>query len=94
MFFYSDVKEPYTGQGVSPFDMDPVKAYTNHFNNLLMLQFISSNTDDFRERAQCEKEMVLCNKKLEFWQRLVHTQGLMDKLQKEINLTKKNWQKQ
>lgn len=48
---------------------DPVRAYVTHFGNAMYLRFIAANSTDGRERGQANKEIVICERKLAYWQR-------------------------
>ena len=65
-FFYSDDKEPFTG---SLEDINWTKAYLNHYDNYLYLNFISTNTKDRVEKVQACKELTICERKLKFAER-------------------------
>ncbi|MDO8312156.1 MAG: hypothetical protein Q7T25_09465 [Sideroxyarcus sp.] len=63
-----------TKEGPSNFDpmrCNAVKSYMTHYANLLVLDFMSKN-GDFRERAQADEEIVICKRKMQFWERQPH----------------------
>jgi hypothetical protein len=49
--------------------VDPTKAYLKHYENYLYLQFIAMNTADRVERYQANKELKICERKLEHWKK-------------------------
>lgn len=48
---------------------DPNRLYLHHYKNLLYLDFIHKHTKDEAERSQAAKELVICRRKLAYWQR-------------------------
>lgn len=70
MFFYSDQKQPFSGSPSAIWEMDGTRQYLQHYDNMLYLKFVANNSRaSFQERAQAEKEMKICQRKLDFWQR-------------------------
>ncbi len=65
-FFYSEQREPFTGS-VDFHKLNAVKGYLGHYDNLLFLTFMS-NKGTFQEKAQARKELVICERKLKWWQ--------------------------
>lgn len=45
--------------------------YEEHLSNHHYLKFLHDNSTDFNERQQCNKEMQIAQKKIDFWQRAV-----------------------
>jgi hypothetical protein len=43
--------------------------YLTHFQNKLYLNFIAMNSDIHEEKAQANKELLICERKLTFWAR-------------------------
>lgn len=67
---YSDVKEPFTGS-IDPAKLNAVKGYLEHYRNLLYLTFIANHASTSTlEKAQARKELVICERKLKWWQNL------------------------
>lgn len=69
MFFYSD-----SGSGGSVnlnmlSRMDPTKQYCKHLDNWFFLKFVLMNSTDFAERAQANKELTICERKMTYWKR-------------------------
>ena len=61
-------------EGPSNFDparCDAVKSYMTHYSNFLVLDFMSKH-GDFKERAQADAEILICNRKMKFWERQPH----------------------
>lgn len=67
MYFYSDtaVREK---SDINVWKMDGSKAYLRHFSNYLFLNFVSVKGTR-EERASVEKEILICERKLKFWER-------------------------
>lgn len=67
MFFYSDERaEPFKG-GKLP---DATKGYLRHARNRLFLDFFATSPD-FAEAAQARKEIVICERKQNYWRRQI-----------------------
>lgn len=47
---------------------DGTKAYLRHYENKLYLSFIAKNGSR-TERCQAEKELVICERKLAYWEK-------------------------
>lgn len=92
MFFYSDTKEPFTGSPSKVWEMNGTKVYLSHYSNLLYLHFIAEHQGtSFAEKRQAEKEIVLCEKKLEWWKR--HPNYDQDEATRGIEKLKKEWKR-
>jgi hypothetical protein len=63
---YSEQREPFTGS-VDFHSLDAVKGYLKHYENQLYLTFISQK-GTFQEKQQAQKELVICERKLKWWQ--------------------------
>lgn len=87
MFFYSDTKDGGTPK-VDIWRMNGTKAYLRHYDNLLFLDFMAKNGTRV-ERHQAEKEMVICRRKLKFWEN--HPNYNHEEALKGISLAKKQW---
>lgn len=90
MFFYSD-----TSGGAFDLSLlarlDPTKQYCTHLDNWFYLKFVLMNTTKFDERAQANKELTICERKLAYWERNysfdpVAAQKHKDKLKKTWNM--------
>lgn len=67
---YSDAKEPFTGS-IDTAKLDAVRGYLEHYKNLLYLTFIANHVEtSVLEKAQARKELVICERKLKWWQNL------------------------
>ena len=64
-FIYSS--EPYTGGAIKIDRMNGTQAYLRHYANLLYLKFIA-NSGDRQEKVQAASEILICERKLKFWQ--------------------------
>lgn len=67
MFIYSDTG-PRSDVNIDVWRMNGTRAYLNHYENYLYLDFISRN-GSFQERGQAEKEMKICRRKMSFWEK-------------------------
>lgn len=67
MFCYSD-NQPRSATPVNVWKMNPNKAFMSHYANFLYLDFILNN-GDYQERQQARKELVICERKMKFWER-------------------------
>jgi hypothetical protein len=67
MFFYSDTA-PKTVSDINVWKMNGSKGYLRHFANYLVLCFFAKSGSR-EERAAIEKEILICQRKLTFWER-------------------------
>lgn len=92
MFFYSDTnKEPFDPRKMRPYhEQKATEIALRHFDNLLFLIRITQEPKSFVEKMQAEKEITICERKIEHWKRHVnfdaekYTRGCLEK--------KKLWQ--
>lgn len=69
MFFYTDTG-PRTPMNLARLhSMDPNIQFEKHLENWFFLKFIIMNSKDWQEKAQATKELVICDRKLEYWKR-------------------------
>jgi hypothetical protein len=81
MYFYSD-NAPKGSSDINVWKMNGSKGYLRHFDNYLFLQFIAKEgTRD--ERASVEKEIIICERKLAFWERHPNYDADLVKREKE-----------
>lgn len=91
MFFYSETKQPFSGSPSRVWEMNGTKVYLTHYSNLLYLQFVANNPRaTFQERSQAEKEIKICEKKLEWWLR--HPNFDQDEALREVAKLKSQWE--
>ena len=64
--FYNDEKTPFTGS-ISSFN--PNSQWANHSYNLFVLSHMSKTSTDRNERCQVEKEIIIADRKIKFWER-------------------------
>ena len=71
MFFYSDTKkEPFDPRKMRPYHEQDATGYAlRHFDNLIFLQRITEEPKSFIEKMQAEKEIIICERKIEHWKR-------------------------
>nr|WP_143556390.1 hypothetical protein [Sinorhizobium sp. LM21] len=67
MYFYSDTA-PRNFSDIDVWRMNGSKKYLEHFSNYLFLIFVSKRGTR-AERASVEQELLICEKKLKFWER-------------------------
>jgi hypothetical protein len=72
--------------------LDAVKHYCRHYANLLYLQFISVKSDDWREKQQANKEMVICRNKLAYW--MNHPNWTKEEVLVRVEELKRQWNTQ
>lgn len=87
MYFYSDTS-PKGPSDINVWKMNGSKCYLTHFSNYLFLMFVSKRGTR-AERASVEKEILICEKKLAFWQR--HPRFDAEYVQKEKEKMIKAW---
>ena len=69
-YFYSDSEERQSGGPPIDFTkIDAVKAWAKHYANMLMLGFLEANETDGRARADVRREIAVCQKKMDYWQK-------------------------
>lgn len=67
MLIYPDSPGPMTGMWWRK--LDPTTQYLNHYSNSLILKmFLQKRTT--LEKIQAGKELKICERKMEFWQRM------------------------
>lgn len=89
MYFYSDTKKS-ENTDINVWKMNGTKAYLRHYDNLLFLQFVANNSRSSAvDRRQAEAEIVICNRKLDFWAK--HPKYDHDDALKGIQAIKRNW---
>jgi hypothetical protein len=70
MFFYSDASEQVSRGPRKGYEhWDACKAWAMHTYNRICLQHISATTRDFREKAQAEREIQICDRKRAWWEK-------------------------
>ncbi|TGT90933.1 MULTISPECIES: hypothetical protein [unclassified Mesorhizobium] len=62
-----------TRANFTPTNMDNVdgtRAFLSHYNNYLFLKFVANNPEStLSEKLDAEGELLICEKKLEFWEK-------------------------
>ena len=87
---YSDDKSA----GKSPVPYEVWKAtdnYLQHYNNMMLLDFLATNSKDGVERAQARKELELAQKKMEFWKH--HPNYDQERVTAGVLKIKRQWNK-
>jgi hypothetical protein len=54
--------------GIDMSKIDATKCYLNHYGNKLYLSFVAKNGTQ-NEKWQAEKELIICERKLKYWER-------------------------
>ena len=73
MFFYNDSGKGEKGYLPPYHKQNASKYYLNHYRNWMFLRFILYNTRSTpAEKRQANKEMVICDRKLEHWKKHVN----------------------
>lgn len=80
-FFYSDTA-PRSASTINVWKMNGTKGYLRHYDNFLYLNFMAQHGTRV-ERIQAEKEMVICKRKLAFWERHPNTDRELLRVEKE-----------
>jgi hypothetical protein len=90
---YDDEHKPGNSFSGIPFDkINSVKCCETHFSNFMYLTFIANNEDaSYIERAQAEKELRICRRKLEFWEKQSKRQGRYQAVLEQYMKIKKEW---
>lgn len=86
--FYSDNAGPSDFQG-DVWRLNGTKGYLRHYSNYLTLSFLAKATKDRRERQTLEKELLICQRKLDWWRR--HPNYVDADVQRGIEALKKDW---
>lgn len=69
MYFYADESSRDINLAVLH-RLNPVTQYLKHYDNLLFLQFVLDHKGSDRvEKHQARKEVVICERKLKYWER-------------------------
>lgn len=91
MFFYDTSRVAgQAGPQINVWKMNGTRAYLTHFDNLLFLQFVSSNPRSSEaEKRQALVEMDVCERKLKFWQR--HPKYEHEEALRGVDKLRKNW---
>lgn len=87
------IYERSTRANFKPMNMDSVdgtKAFLSHFNNYLFLKFVANNPEStLDEKIQAESEMLICEKKLEFWEK--HPKFVLSAVLKQTGVLKAHY---
>lgn len=84
ILYNDDERGPFRPELVSR--LDPTAIYLHHYKNMLFLSFIATASDQWQEKRQAEKEIKICQRKLDYWYRLADIERLTrgtDKLKKQ-----------
>ena len=66
---YDENKKP-SGPSAIPYHSLPATRYWHtHFENSCYLRFIAEKSDDPAERRQANSELIIANKKMDYWKR-------------------------
>lgn len=51
------------------YKMPATKFYLKHYSNMLVLMAIQKSPKDFAEKMRAGKEIAMCQRKLDYWQK-------------------------
>ncbi len=89
-YFVYNTEPNIRGSGYfNPADFDAVEQYMTHFENSKYLEFIQKNTEKFYERKQCEDELSIARRKMQYWER--QPEFCMKRAEEKIKIVKKKW---
>lgn len=94
MFFYSDTEKgaPFDPRRMAPYhEQDATRFALSHYDNLLILMAIIEAPKSFAEKAQAEKELKICERKIEHWRR--HPNFDQQKFSNEAARKKEIWKR-
>lgn len=86
-YFYSDTAARGSSD-INVWKMNGSARYLDHFSNYLFLMFVAKKGTR-EERASVEKEILICERKLKFWER--HPRYDAEFVQKEKEKLIKQW---
>lgn len=66
---YDENPAPYTGPPIDFYKINANKGFLTHTYNLLSLEWIRDHTDDWREKRQCDLEIKIANRKIDYHRR-------------------------
>lgn len=91
-FIYSDTepREQHGFRGGSK--VNPHNAYNKHLYNWFYLTFLCRNTTDLAERFQLTKEIVICNRKLDYWYKKAEFDPNNPIVTEQLRILKSQWQ--
>ena len=67
--FYGDeiTGKPFSGMSIK--ELDPNVCYAKHLSNYFHLTFIKNRSDDRKEVGQALKEIVIAERKMNYWKK-------------------------
>lgn len=83
-----DTSAQSAGVPISVSRMNATKAFLRHFENKLILSFFAEKGSQI-EKWQAEKELLICERKLRFWEKHPNFEGAV--AMKEMGNLKKAW---
>lgn len=88
--FYADSEDVASRKGgFSIADADPNRMMQNHIEAEFYLTFILTNSGNFHEKHQAQKELDIAQKKIKFWRK--HPEYSQDEEMKFRNIEKRRW---
>ena len=76
------------GNPVDYYKLNAVNGYLRHYENKLYLAFMAKNGDR-NERWQAEKELLVCERKLKWWEN--HPNFVAAEVQRGVEKLNKGW---
>jgi hypothetical protein len=68
-YFYDENPTRSDGTAIDFDRVDAVKAWSKHYANMLMLDFLHANERDGRAAADLRREMQVCQRKMDWWKK-------------------------
>lgn len=88
MFFYTETPLRDTNLQIDVWKMNGTKAYMRHYEQKMFLLFMAKKGNQ-TERWQAEKELVICERKLAFWDKHPNTDG--EAVLRQVAQMNKDW---
>ena len=89
MFIYSDTA-PKSGAMTPYHKQNADRGYLTHYANYLYLSFILNQSDSLAEKHQAQKELTICERKLNWWAK--HANFNSDYVIAEVGKMKREWE--
>lgn len=86
---YAESHEPFTGRPTPYHEQKATEHYIKHYGNLLFLTAVCNSPKSPQERIQAQKEIVICERKLQHWQR--HPNYDQARALAEVTKLKQGW---
>jgi hypothetical protein len=74
--------------GFNASKLDPTPQYIKHLHNYFYLKFIFQNSDDWAEKRQAEKEIGICERKMDYWYKMSLD---MEEVRRALTIIRATW---